>query len=704
MLRLFFERLQSWKSSWFKRLWLGPPLMSRALILAALVLALMAVFANVKVRHDQGKIWRASPEITKIAGAMSFSTVDAPYYLGHAAAAENGLSPDEFERKRSYPNIEILYQQSTEETPLVKRPLLSTLISLISPSASPGSLLSAGHTILLVSAGLTALMIMLAFGATGYWLEGAAAAIGGGLSSAYLIRSSYGRIDTDQLNLGLMYLMFGLVMLSARSKTAVNSVIWAVAAGFTAQIFMAWYGKSLLILMALAAYAWLLIVLKKNKKIAALCLLLFYALAPISPPNPFESDYVQDDIEGFGFLFPNTLTTITETARISLSDIFVSACGSLEMGLVCVLGLGLWTIRHPVNALAYGPLAAFALLNFVVGNRAVFYSAPILWFGAAFLVTSATRFVVQAIQSTPNNKVVKSCVTQTATVTGALLAMIIAWVNSPTDYLPHPSFPKPVLQGLIKLEGIATSERSVVASWWDYGYASLFLNNLPTLHDGGTQIGPNTHFVASALLKSDQKETVGILQFLARAGNTHIGSHNSSASLNTAFNTPASGPIPDIYLVLTSQMAGWIGSISKLGNWNIETGKPLIPQNNNGKAYVDYIALSCNYRGFPSKFTCGSTNFDFDSGLMNDAPNIIGWTHAREGFAEDVRRYSEEGIFGVQTLQTNKRLLSQLMHRQLYDSSFNKLFHLGLIETSDITLVYDDYPHIRIYRIAGTNW
>ena len=275
MLRLFFERLQSWKSSWFKRLWLDPPLMSRALILAALVLAVMAVFANVKVRHDQGKIWRASPEITEIAGAMSFSTADAPYFLGHAAAAENGLSPDEFERKRSYPNNEILYQQSTEETPLVKRPLLSTLISLISPSASPGSLLSAGHTILLVSAGLTALMIMLAFGATGYWLEGAAAAIGGGLSSAYLIRSSYGRIDTDQLNLGLMYLMFGLVMLSARSKTAVNSVIWAVAAGFTAQIFMAWYGKSLLILMALAAYAWLLIVLKKNKKIAALCLFCF---------------------------------------------------------------------------------------------------------------------------------------------------------------------------------------------------------------------------------------------------------------------------------------------------------------------------------------------------------------------------------------------------------------------------------------------
>ena len=51
------------------------------------------------------------------------------------------------------------------------------------------------------------------------------------------------------------------------------------------------------------------------------------------------------------------------------------------MGLVCLVGLGLWAARHPVMAFAYGPLAAFALLNFVIGNRAVFYSAPILWFG-----------------------------------------------------------------------------------------------------------------------------------------------------------------------------------------------------------------------------------------------------------------------------------------------------------------------------------
>ena len=62
-----------------------------------------------------------------------------------------------------------------------------------------------------------------------------------------------------------------------------------------------------------------------------------------------------------------------------------------------------WIMDHSPSGKCIGlwPLAAFALLNFVVGNRAVFYSAPILWFGAAFLVTSATRFFVQAISPLP---------------------------------------------------------------------------------------------------------------------------------------------------------------------------------------------------------------------------------------------------------------------------------------------------------------
>ena len=37
-------------------------------------------------------------------------------------------------------------------------------------------------------------------------------------------------------------------------------------------------------------------------------------------------------------------------------------------------------IRHPVIAIAYGPLVAFGLLNFVIGNRAIFIRANhVVW-------------------------------------------------------------------------------------------------------------------------------------------------------------------------------------------------------------------------------------------------------------------------------------------------------------------------------------
>jgi dolichyl-diphosphooligosaccharide--protein glycosyltransferase len=701
MLTAPFGRVETWHSGRFVRPWLGPLPMTRGLILAAVVFALIAVFANVKVRYDQGQIWKANPEITTIAGAMSFSSADAPYFLGHAAAAKDGLAPDEYLRKRAYPNAEIMYQQRADNAPAAKRPLLSTLISWLAPSSSPGDLLTAAHTILLASAGMTALMIILTFGAAGYWLEGTVAAIGGGLSSAYLGRSSFGRIDTDQLNLGLMYLMFGLVMMSARSRTILATLLWCIAAGATASIFMAWYGKSELIWMAMAAYFWLLIILQRNVPTTALCILLFYVFAPVTLPNPFESIYVQPNIVRGDFLFPNTLDTITEVARSSKADILVRAAGSVEMGLVCLTGLTLWAARHPIMAIAYGPLAAFAILNFLIGNRAVFYSAPIFWFGAAFLMTSAARFVTEAISSQPNTVTHTRRVSSPVSIAVVSLSLVIAWVNTPTGYVPRPSFPKPVLEGLVELENIAESHASVVATWWDYGYASLFLNKIPTLHDGGSQTGPATHFFAQALLKADQTQTVRTLQFLTSQSIKDIQQYSSRAALFDDFNQPADGHVPDIYLIFTSQMDGWISTISLLGNWDIETGKPIVLTENNGASHVEYIGLGCNYRRFPSAIACGNDSFDFDRGLMNNAPVITGWTRARGGFAEDVRQYHENAPFGVQTLQINNRLASQLMHRQLYDSSYNKLFHLGLVEAPGVTLVYDDYPHIRIYKITG---
>lgn len=81
---------------------------------------------------------------------------------------------------------------------------------MIANDAGRVEIAKAGHWLIPVTAAITTVMIAFVFGMVGYWLEGTLAALGGGLSFSYLSRSAASLIDTNQLNLGFFYLLFGL--------------------------------------------------------------------------------------------------------------------------------------------------------------------------------------------------------------------------------------------------------------------------------------------------------------------------------------------------------------------------------------------------------------------------------------------------------------------------------------------------------------
>ena len=58
-------------------------------------------------------------------------------------------------------------------------------------------------------------------------------------------------------------------------------------------------------------------------------------------------------------------------------------------------------------------------------------------------MTSMARFVAANLSKAGY----MPCLDQAATILATSLAMVVAWVNSPTDYVPRPSFPEPVLEG-----------------------------------------------------------------------------------------------------------------------------------------------------------------------------------------------------------------------------------------------------------------
>ena len=675
----------------------GPSSRTGLVFLFAMILIVLAAFANVYVRHTQLQIWQSNSATTLKSNTPTFSTTDAPYFLQHASAYHSKKPVSSFQRHRSYPNYLQDVAKAEDDGSFRDHPLLSVLLGEFARGDDPVSLLKIGNLGLIAASVLTAIAIAVCFGAAGYWTEGAIAGLGGGLSAAYLVRSSIGRIDTDQLNLGFMYLMFGLVTFAGLAKSRISSLAWCVAAGLTANLFMWWYGKAELVFVAAVALGWILICLQRNLVTAVCGTTGFLLISGITLFNPLENAYLQDVVLHSNFIFPNTFSTITEIRTVSFSQILFNTTGSIEMGIVCLAGLALFLVRHPVIAFAYGPLVAFGLLNFVIGNRAIFYSAPIMWFGAAFLMTTTARFIAANISDagyTPRRD-------KAATILAACVAMMVAWVNSPTDYLPRPSFTKPVLEGLASLKTTADPENSVVTTWWDYGYASLFFNGLPTFHDGGAQTTPSTHFVATAFLDADQARSIGNLKFLATRGHAGIAAETSLAGLHQEFSKAVNAPSPDLYLVVTSQMAGWMGSISQIGNWDIERGEPVILRGNRNGPLVSYERLNCRLAGYPETLTCSGAAFDLERGLVNGAPVLAGWAHSQDGAVVRNRTFNHDGDLALQIIQTGNRINVFLMHRQLFESSFNELFYLGQIDHPSISLHYDNYPHIRIYKIDG---
>ena len=166
-------------------------------LLVFVVLSFLAVAMNVHVRASQYAAWYETPGYASVDSAYLFSTTDAPYFLRLAGALKRGESITEFESLLGYPDSKRLREKFPEKFVDDSPPLLSKAIAFLSLTDRPADLLRIGNQLVLICAGITALLIIITFSATGYCLPGVVAAGGSGLSSAYLIRSSAGRIDTD---------------------------------------------------------------------------------------------------------------------------------------------------------------------------------------------------------------------------------------------------------------------------------------------------------------------------------------------------------------------------------------------------------------------------------------------------------------------------------------------------------------------------
>ena len=686
------DALETWHAKLVDKPWLQPLKPTKFVIALILLSTVIAAGMNWYVRHWQYQVWEQNPQIFYLDdGTPLFTTTDAPYFLGVAKAIKDDGSVEPFQKLRLYPSGEKdLRDHSLPMSPM-DAPLLSVILSFVSQDSSQKSLLKAGNALIPITAILTAFMIVFAFGAAGYWIEGSIAAAGGALSFSYLTRSGAGRIDTDQLNLGFFYLMTGLVIFAAKTRSLYTSIALSGLAGAVFWIFDWWYSKPIFGWAFFVGLVWLSLVIHRNIKktfCQAFVFIIVSGLALKGSGVNIQSPYLNEAITYNNLLFPNTFDTITELRKVQFSQILSRISGTAWLGGFSAVGLVIWGLRHPALAIVFGPATAFIVFNFIIGNRAIFYSAPMLWFGLAW----ALILIAKSLNHRFGLIYARHATVSVCTAIG----FIIVWMASPTNYVQGPTFNKNIVQMFREFGDLAQVERASVVTWWDYGYTSMFMNQMPTFHDGGLQTSPSTYFIANSLMINSQSQAASRLaQLKLVGGDGVIKSLNGNGKVDNieVANLP-------LYLVLTKDMASWISSISKIGNWDIFSGKAKrfggVPSN----YQLTYENLDCQPGGQVNQFVCNDIPINTATGQFGSQAILDGMVVSKDGRQLSGQKFNNStSALMLHSEVGDKGRRNMLIHKDLYFSVFHQLFHAGRHDERYFELVYDGYPNVRVFKV-----
>ena len=688
-------------------------------VLGAIVLILLAGLINYETRQAQWQFWQDNPNQFYANGSPLASTTDAANFLSLAENYGRGVMGQDFDESRLYPDKTIAYQQIHNDKFVVEDflnrsvfdlPLLSVVIHHLADWFYDGDLLMAGNAMIPISGFLTAVMVGLMFWAAGYPAEGAIAGTGIGLSSTYLIRTSIGRIDTDQLVVFFLSLCLAVLFLAARQRNLAKMLGFSLLMALSMLAFFWWYLKSpfvvlLPLLLGLGVFThqwdWRRASLAAGVVIIAINPLFYFGavwpfaldvfryLTGINTEGNIVSKY---DI---ALSFPNTFSTITELAKIDFVRTLEVLTSHAAIGTIGVIGFIVFLIARPSKGLIFLPFFMMGMLSFIAGRRFAFFAAPFVWFGVAWLSLTLTRIIAATVQKKMAKKEI-SFIQETA-VLAVSAVMVLGTASILTfNYLPRPSFDRPTVETFAQMRGLNKEKPGIFASWWDYGYMAHFKSGMNTIHDGGTQKTPRTHLFARGLVSPQQRELIQITKFISTEGNEGI--YANAQSLDALDQAIIKADLPDrpIYLVMTSQMQGWAQTIAKLGKHDVVNGISPAPNVLRGYAYIN---LSCKNVG-PNKLQCNHGLLDLNHGTLDGKSILNGMVEIRGGKQTAAKKFNKNGQFVLMIINgDNQKTQLFLVPNPLWNSNFNQLFHLGAYDRDHLELVIDNYPTARVYKV-----
>jgi len=680
------------------------------IFISLFILLIISVIINFNSRNYEKNIWEDNPSVFMSEGQPLLRSGDPAYFVNIAKYLKENIPVSEYYKKLYFP---------LEFEDEVSPPLLSVMISYLAKDSSLEEIVRASNKLVLLSSILSCIGIFFLFYAIGRPFEGVVASLGGGISTNFLFRSSIGYIDTDILNLFFMYVLFAFIYLSSKNQSLNKNYILIFIAGIVGKIFYLWYPKPEIILMSLFSLIFFTSIYKNNWKITITNLCIYMILTGpsiylnsfnIFINNPYLGEYLSanvntiDLIEKTSLNFNNIFRYIAEQTKPSFVEVFKLE-GSIYLGLISFMGLFLWAFTYPILFMGLAPISLFFVLSLVLGNRALFYSGPFIWFGAVYFI-NFIFFKYISIKKISINKNYIYILTSLCLFFLAVLSTKVFTRDISPTYIPNK-----VVKSMINLNDVVEDKNnSVVVAPWTYGYQSLLYNDIPILIHPGIPTSPRHYFISRAYTAHSLEETTKILNYIIK-GNIETISQRGIDTFQKLSKDLYSAKIENknVYLMLTQQQRKWMQLEAAVGYWDIENNKP---HTFNGEKAIDIfniMEINCEDLDVQTFTTMcadseGSIEYtipvNLALGLFDGKPDLKRVVQVTDGLLEINLEYeNSEGNTVFQIIKNSKDDTSQLylMHEAVFRSTYNKLFHLN--DNEGYELVYDEYPDVKIYKI-----
>ena len=689
-------------------------------IISILIFTFIVGLLAYKSSNDQWKVWTSNPDITFYKGSPLLSTADGPYFLDIAKSLNEDTPISLLNERRFYPEFdkEFAHKQkidSINEPSVFNTPLLPTIINLFSKFYD-NNLLLAANSIIPVAAFLTAIFISLFFFVLGFGYEGLVAGLGASLSQSIYVRTSIGRVDTDLLNIGFFYSILGLIAASVQSNNFRHKILLTILAGVSNFCFIWWYQRPGFFLPFLFTLVLLQLLNKAKIKTLIIQILIFsFFSGPFFVYISFENilsfigvyiNFLPKEVASSGLIFPDTFNTITELQKLTFSDYSKIIFGENKewITVMGIIGLVTFMIFNFRISIAMLPPFIFLLMSIFLGKRFAIYAIPLYWFGVAYLVFSLILMTKNTLKLSVyinlKNSVIENIL---MSVSACLLLFIIVntsisdcendrFFNCKPKYTPMPSFSNKITQAFDEFKYEDFEKSSIIVTWWDFGYWLNYFSGLSSVHDGGTQRSPKTYLVAKSLTSTKQQHSYDLINYLVSSDLKKIQDDSSKdyeffmnqISKSENINRP-------VYVFLSREMIGWWSTITYIGNWDIINGKE--------KNKVLFERIDCKPKS-QNEMICGNAILNINSGSISNGNQLDSLVISQNG--NQIRRYDYKKRRAEVSLLIeivgNERFF-YVVSPETLESNFSKLFLLNISKNKFFTLVKDEYPAYRVFKV-----